>query len=387
VVLAGYCAFLQLYATQPLLPLLARVFHASEVAVSLTVTVPTLGVALAAPLVGVLADRLGRRRVIVWSAFLLAAFALLTASASSLRELIFWRFWQGVCTPGMFAVTVAYINDEWREAGAGRVISAYVSGTALGGLSSRLVAGVVAAHATWPHVFVVLGILNLSLAVAVWAWLPQETASLRSRREGTLGSALAAHFRNRPLVASWAVGFCNLFSMVGLFTYVVFLLAAAPFGFQPAALGSIFFVYLAGAAVTPIAGRAIDRYGHRISLATAITTSACGVALTLAGHAWIVILGLAVCCTGVFTAQAAASNFVGTAAERNRALAVGLYATFYYIGGSVGGVVPGYFFTWGGWRACAASIVAVQGITVLIALVFWKPAEGWHPSGDVRSAA
>ena len=65
VVLAGFAAFLDLYATQPLLPMLARAFQAGNFAVSLTVTAPTLAVALAAPWAGRLADRLGLRTVIV----------------------------------------------------------------------------------------------------------------------------------------------------------------------------------------------------------------------------------------------------------------------------------------------------------------------------------
>ena len=72
IVLAGFTAFLDLYATQPLLPLLTRVFGATHVAVSLTVTASTVAVALAAPFVGRLADIVGRKRVIVGSAFVLA---------------------------------------------------------------------------------------------------------------------------------------------------------------------------------------------------------------------------------------------------------------------------------------------------------------------------
>ena len=68
VAFAGACAFLSLYATQPLLPTLERLFRAGKTAVSLTVTASTLGVALAAPLIGLLADRFGRKRVIVASA-------------------------------------------------------------------------------------------------------------------------------------------------------------------------------------------------------------------------------------------------------------------------------------------------------------------------------
>ena len=383
VVLAGYCAFLQLWATQPLLPLLRKLFDASEIGVSLTVTVPSLGVALSAPFAGFLADRFGRRRVIVWSAFLLGLSALATSSATTLAQMLFWRFWQGVFTPGVFAVTVAYINDEWRESGAGRTVAAYVSGTVSGGFSCRVISGFVAAHAPWQRVFLVLGSLNLLLAVAIWAWLPEETQAHSAERGW--GNALVSHLRNRQLLAASLVGFCVLFSLVGAFTYVTFYLAAPPFGLEPAALGSIFFVYLVGVVVTPIAGRAIDRYGHRVALAVAIAFSTSGVALTLIPRLAIVAAGLAVCCTGVFIAQASASAFVGTAVEQHRALAIGIYSTFYYFGGSAGGYVPGFFYTRGGWVECAAFIAAVQIVTVLMALLFWKPAAIASRVRDVKS--
>src|SRR5512146_119053 len=61
----GYATFINLYVTQPLLPQFRQIFHASELKVSLTVSTAVLAVALAAPLVGLLADTLGRKRVIV----------------------------------------------------------------------------------------------------------------------------------------------------------------------------------------------------------------------------------------------------------------------------------------------------------------------------------
>src|SRR6266542_2315052 len=71
VMLAGACTFLTVYTTQPLLPLLRRVFHASELEVSLTISATALAIAIAAPIAGLLAERLGRRRVIVPSVFAL----------------------------------------------------------------------------------------------------------------------------------------------------------------------------------------------------------------------------------------------------------------------------------------------------------------------------
>jgi MFS family permease len=65
--LCGMFAFIDLYCTQPLLPLLATVFHASEANVSLTISASTLGVALSAALLAIFAERVNRKRMIVGS--------------------------------------------------------------------------------------------------------------------------------------------------------------------------------------------------------------------------------------------------------------------------------------------------------------------------------
>src|SRR5664279_5504798 len=191
VVFAGFCAFVTLFAPQPLLPMLAREFRVSAAAISLVVTASTLAVAMAAPFAGVVADRFGRKRVIVPAAFLLAVPTLLAATATSFGQLLFWRFLQGVFTPGIFAVIIAYINEEW-EAGAGAATAAYVTGTVLGGFSGRVVAALVAAHASWRWSFVVLGVLNALGGLAIWMWLP---AGRRFRRARSGSSGWRAMLR------------------------------------------------------------------------------------------------------------------------------------------------------------------------------------------------
>jgi MFS transporter, YNFM family, putative membrane transport protein len=371
VVLAGGCAFLDLYATQPLLPLLATYFHASKVGASLTVMVCTLGVALAAPLTGTIADRLGRKRVIVPATFLLAVPTLLAATSMSLGQLLFWRFLQGIFTPGIFAVTVAYIHDEWAEGGTGTAMAAYVTGTVIGGFCGRTLAGFAGAHLGWREAFVALGVLNLAGAVAIRAWLPAGR-KIKLRTTSNPGPVLLRHLRNPQILATCAVGFCVLFTLVGLFTYINFRLAAPPFHLGPDALGLVFVTYLVGAVATPPAGRAIDRFGARRSLAAAMAVAVLGALLTLPDSLLAVIAGLAVCCTAVFISQSAASSYVGQAAGEAKASAVGLYVTSYYCGGTVGAVLPGLLWAHGGWPACVALVVAVQMLTAAIALVWWK---------------
>jgi MFS family permease len=163
-----------------------------------------------------------------------------------------------------------------------------------------------------------------------------------------------------------------LFTQIATFTYVTFHLAGPPFELSTAALGWLFTVYLAGAVAAPIAGRWIDAYGHRSGLVAAIVLGVIGSLLTL-GHVLVsVIAGLALVCSGVFAAQAAANSYIGIAAARDRGLAVGLYATFYYIGGSVGGSVPALVWNRGGWPACVGLIVVVQVLTAAIGWEAWS---------------
>ncbi|MEO8130799.1 MAG: MFS transporter [Bryobacteraceae bacterium] len=371
VVFAGFCAFLTLFATQPLLPAFETIFHASKVAVSLTVTVGTLGVALAAPLIGTVADRLGRKRVIVWSALLLAASTVLAATATTLPQLLFWRFLEGIFTPGVFAITIAYIQEEWAVSGRGSAVAAYVTGTVLGGFTSRVTAGFIAVHFNWQMSFVVLGTLGFAAAAVLARWLPQERQFIRRSSETSTLSAALDHLKNRNLLATFLAGFCILFSLLGSFTYVTFYLSAPPFHLNSAALGSLFFVYLFGAMITPNAGRIIDRYGERLTFAAATISSLAGMLMTLSHTLWIVVVGLAFICAGVFVCQSCTNSYMGTAAQHSKALAVGLYVTFYYAGGSVGSWVSGYLWSLGGWPACVALFASVQVVTILITTFGW----------------
>jgi predicted MFS family arabinose efflux permease len=375
VMFAGFCAFLTLYAPQPLLPMLARGFHASAGAVSLVLTASTAAVALAAPFAGVVADRFGRKRVIVLSALLLALPTAGAAASGSLPQMLVWRFWQGVFTPGIFAVTIAYVNDEW-EQGVGAAMSSYVAGTVLGGFSGRMISALVAAHSSWRWSFIALAALDAACAAAMWAWLPADRHFSRSRHGASAPRAMLGHLRNPPLAATYAVGFCVLFTLIATFTYVNFYLAAPPFRLGTTALGLIFVVYLIGAVVTPVAGRAIDRIGHRFTLVAAFLGGVGGICLTLVPHLPAVLLGLALTSTGVFIAQSAASSYVGRLAEGARGAAVGLYVMFYYTGGSFGAALPGTFWNRGGWPATVALIAAVQVLTIALCLLFWKPAAG-----------
>jgi MFS family permease len=381
VALCGVCAFLQVYCTQPLLPMLTRLFHASKTGVGMTVSATTLGVALAAPFFGALAERLRRKRVIVLSLVGVALPTLLAATSTSLWQLIFWRFLQGIMVPGIIAVVITYIGEEWPSNKVALIMSFYVSGTALGGFIGRLTSGILADMYSWRVGFVVLGVATMAGAGLVQLWLPNG-----SRRHATIPDFTPGDGRNlspiyqsqallryRRLLATYAVGFMALFSLVGVFTWITFHLSEAPFLLSTTALSYLFFVYLVGFVVTPAAGHVITKVGLRKGIGGAISCSITGVLLTLAPSLPVVILGLALLSSGVFIAQVASSSHLRVAAPAGaRVTAAGLYITCYYLGGTAAGVVPGIFWAIGKWPACVAFIVFMQLVALSIAMIGWR---------------
>ena len=354
----------------------------------MTVSAATLGVAISAPVFGALTERLPRKRVIVFSLLGISIPTLLAATSTSLAQLIFWRFLQGIMVPGIVAVVVTYIGEEWPPERVALIMSFYVSGTALGGFAGRISAGILADHFSWRVKLPRSRHLRLSLVPQPW---PSGSPHGRRRVAPPRLRALLSPIRFTPCSAAAASSPPSLSASTSSSPSSASsrgspsISPLAPFSLSTTALSSLFFVYLIGLVVTPVAGYLITRVGLRAGIAGAICCAIAGVLLTLAPSLAVVILGLAMLSSGVFIAQTASQSHLRIAAPPGaRVTAAGLYITCYYLGGTAAGVVPGAFWALGKWPACVAFIVAMQCIALAIALVGWRvPA----PSQPITSAA
>ena len=254
-------------------------------------------------------------------------------------------------------------------------MSVYVSGSALGGFLGRLVTGLAADHLRWQTSFLILGSFTLVGALAVARWLPHEKHGMRSVASPGVNRLLPMlkHMANAQVMATCWAGFNVLFSLVAVFTYATFYLVAPPFRVSITTLSYLFVVYLVGLVATPAAGVLLPRIGLRAGMVAANLLSLAGVATTLVPRLSVVVLGLALMCTGVFISQACATSYLREATPSGgRAAAIGLYVCCYYIGGTMGGVVPSYAWKLGGWPACVAFVAVVQCITIAVALLGWR---------------
>ncbi len=374
VALAGFIAMLNMYAPQAVLPMLSEEFGVGPAGISQIMTVNALAVALTAPFAGVVADMLGRRRVIVIAMALLVIPDVMMAYSSSLETLLAWRFVQGLFLPPIFAVSVAYIGGEWPAGEATGVTGLFIAATAVGGFAGRLVTAALAEPVGWRFAMSANAGLTALGAIAIVLMLPRERNVVRAVSLSASLRQMLMHLRQTRLLATYMVGFGIMFSFIAAFTYIGFVLAAPPFNLSASAIGLVFSVYLVSLVTTPYAGRLVGRFGRRNVGLGALSLWLCGILLTLLPSVPAIVLGLMIAAGSGFLVQTCCQSFVATHVGEGKSSAIGLYVTSFYIGGSFGGLLPGLLWNVTGWTGTVWLIVAMLLVMAAMVRFAWQRA-------------
>jgi YNFM family putative membrane transporter len=366
----GLTAFLtvDLFATQAILPSLAKAYGVTPAAMGFAVNASTMGMAVAGLGVAFFSHWIDRRLGILISLAVLTVPTALLASAPDLTAFTLLRIAQGLCMASAFSLTLAYLGEQCSAMDAGGAFAAYIAGNVASNLIGRLMAAAIVDHLGLAANFYVFALLNLAGAALVYFTIsgapPMEAAAPPAR------SPLAAwrdHFRNGPLRAAFAIGFCILFAFIGTFTYVNFVLVREPLSLTRMDLGFVYFVFLPSIATTILAGRAVGRLGTRPTLWGALAAAAIGLPLLLLPSLAAVLTGMVLVGIGTFFAQATATGFVGRAARADRGAASGIYLASYFFGGLVGSAVLGQLFDRFGWAACVGGIAGALAAAAILA--------------------
>jgi predicted MFS family arabinose efflux permease len=368
----GLMAFLtvvDLFATQAILPSLARHYQVSPAAMGFAVNASTIGMAIAGLAIAFFSRHIDRRLGIATSLALLAIPTAALAVAPDLATFTVLRVAQGLCMSAAFALTLSYLGEQCTAADAAGAFAGYITGNVASNLVGRLMSAALVDHLGLAANFYVFAALNLAGAVLVWFYLGQTmTPAADGVATRSPFAIWAEHLRNGALRASFAIGFCILFAFIGTFTYVNFVLVQPPLALGMMALGFVYFVFLPSVLTTPLAGRAVQRFGTRPTLWGAIAVAGLGLPLLLASSLAPVLGGMALVAIGTFFAQATATGFVGRAATTDRGSASGIYLACYFFGGLVGTAVLGQLFDRFGWAACVAGIGAALAVAALLGL-------------------
>jgi MFS transporter, YNFM family, putative membrane transport protein len=357
---AGIATFAQLYSPQGILPALATDLHVDASRSSLTISAATIGLALAVLPWSLVADRIGRVRAMRIALVAATVLGLAMPWCPWFGLLMVVRVLEGVALGGIPAIAVTYLGEEVAPRFAAVAAGTYVSGTTIGGLLGRLVAGPVAEFAGWRIGTFTVAVIAAAAAVVFFVITPAPRGFRPVPASvGSVLRATAAHMRNRRLLAVYAQGFFLMGGFVAVYNYLSFRLEAAPFHMPVGLASFLFLAYLAGTYTSRLAGRVVGRFGWSTVLWLAITVMALGVILTLVPSLPVVIVGLVLMTGGFFGAHSIASGASGQLATEHRAQSTSLYNFWYYAGSSLFGYLGGVAFVGWGWAGVGVMVLAL----------------------------
>ena len=365
----GFATFALLYCVQPMMPLLSKEFSINAAQSSLVLSVSTGLLAIGLLITGPISDRIGRKPVMVFALVCAALSTLVSAVMPSWELVLATRALVGLSLSGLAAVAMTYLSEEIHPQHIGLAMGLYIGGNAIGGMSGRLIAGVLIDFVSWHAAMLVIGGLALAAALVFWKVLP-ESRNFRpqSLNPRNLLDGFTLHFRDAGLPWLFLEAFLLMGAFVTLFNYIGYRLLAAPYHMDQAWVGLLSVVYLAGIYSSAQVGALADRLGRRRVFWASILVMASGMLLTLASPLALVIAGMLVFTFGFFGAHSVASSWIGRRALKAKGQASSLYLFCYYAGSSVAGTVGGVFWHYGGWNGIGLFIGGLLAAALLVAL-------------------
>ncbi|MEB2327854.1 MAG: MFS transporter [Pseudomonas sp.] len=365
----GFATFALLYCVQPLMPMLSQAFSINAAQSSLVLSSSTITLAIGLLITGPISDAIGRKPVMVTALLAAALFTLLSAVMPGWHGVLLMRALVGLALSGLAAVAMTYLSEEIDPRHLGLAMGLYIGGNAIGGMSGRLISGVLVDYLPWQSVLAVMGGLALLAALLFWRFLP-DSRHFRARplRPRGLVQGYTMHFRDAGLPWLFLQAFLLMGSFVTLFNYIGYRLIAAPFELSQTLVGLLAVVYLSGIYSSAQAGALADRIGRRKVLWAMIVLMLGGLGLTLFDVLATILPGMLLFTFGFFGAHSVASSWIGRRATQARGQASSLYLFGYYLGSSIAGTLGGLFWHAGGWTGVGLFIAALLLVSLLVAL-------------------
>ncbi|MEP7182082.1 MAG: multidrug effflux MFS transporter [Betaproteobacteria bacterium] len=301
VVLVGFYLMLQPVSTDlylASLPGLGRTFGASAATVQLTLSVFVLGFGAMQIVVGPIADRWGRRPVLLGGLALFAAAAIACALAPTIELLIAARFVQAI---GCCAVVVgarAIIRDEYDASAGAKVMAQASSILGVGAVAGPILGSALEVRFSHYGAFVAGALIAMTLFAVTLAKLPETNP--HPDRHALRPRALAANYarllKSREFLAytqAAGMSYAGLFAYISGSSYVLIRVLGVPTADFGYAFSFCVFGYLLGtlACRRLLAHRSLVRT-LRVGAMLQLGSGAAMATLAAAGaHHWAAVVG------------------------------------------------------------------------------------------------
>ncbi len=373
--LGGFAIFLLLYTTQPLFPIFSKEFNVSPAFASLSLSVTTGTLAIVMLLTAGVSERLGKKQMMSLSLMLSALLTVIAVLSPTFLTLLFFRLLLGVSIAGLPAIAMAYIVEEFPSRNVGLGMGLYLAGNTVGGMTGRIVTGIVADYSSWQIALLLVGGISFLCSVLFIKLLPKPRLEMKDISPPTwkeMFTPLLDHFKNKRLLSLYGLGFLLMGGFVTLYNYMSYHLLEPPYNLSHSFVSWIFLLYLTGTFSSAVMGKVSDWIGKMQVLVIGLVLMLFGAILTLHGDLLIKIVAIGIFTFGFFSCHTVASSWVGVHATHHKAHASSLYLLFYYMGSSIVGTAGGYFWGRFNWIGVITfiGILTISGFLLIAYLSF-----------------
>ncbi|MGW0084633.1 MFS transporter [Streptomyces sp. NPDC003393] len=373
VMLEGY----DLVVLGAIIPVLLRTHHLGMTAGDATTiaTLSLVGVAIGAVCVGPLADRLGRRLLLIGSVVLFSVFTLLVPLAGSVTMFALLRLIAGVGLGACMPVSLTMMAEHMPAARRARASTLTMTGYHTGAVITSLLALQVTDD--WQILFYVLGVAGLVIAAVQWFRLPESEAFVRAKEaEGAQRVPFTELLKPAYLRAGigvWVASFMGLLLVYGLNTWLPKLMNDAGYP-VPTAVTQLLVLNVGGVVGLVVGGLVADRRGIKGTTLVWFAVSVLMLACLSVKMDSDLLLDTVVFFTGVFVFSAQVLVYAYVTAyypAAVRSTALGSASGIGRIGSIVGPSITGALVTAGighPWGFYFFATVAVLGFAAVLTL-------------------
>ena len=157
-------------------PGIAQEFEINRAVLGVVLSMELMGMAVGSVILGNVADKIGRRPIILFCLAVMAMGMYFASGAQSVNELSFHRFYTGLAIGGMLATTNAMVAEFSNRRHRSLCVMLMAGGYPLGVVIGGTIASGLLAHDSWRAIFEFGAIATIAFFPLVWFLVPESVA-------------------------------------------------------------------------------------------------------------------------------------------------------------------------------------------------------------------
>ena len=342
----SFFIFLGMSIVSPILPLYAKSFNVSYTLVSLAISAYAFGRFIADVPVGMLADKWGRRPLMITGTLLLTLTAFLNALARSFPEFLLYRLIQGVGSAMWMTSRTTLLADILKPEERGRVMSYFQAFMLLGSSAGPTIGGYVATYWGVKETFYFYGMTGIISLIITYIWIKEPKDIAHNQKQAKFDLPTVRRLlSNSSFSMACLATFTVFFMRTGIRGTMIPLYAEGVLGLDEVTIGTVIsYATIMNLIMTIPMGHAIDYFGRKPPMVfTLFITAIAALAFPFTEN--YLMISLAAVLLGIGTGGAGQAPLaMATDATMNdpRGLSIGLYRLFGDIGFVVGPIILGF---------------------------------------------